>query len=142
MAAQMDAQNLKGFANWLRIQWEEETTHAMKFYDHLLRRGGDVRLQAISQPKADYTNPIELFEDVLAHEKYITGRIHDLYDLAVSERDYPLQTLLHWFIDEQVEEEENATEVIEKLRLIGDSGPNLFLLDQELGQRQLVEEDV
>lgn len=136
MSAYMEEQNLKGLAHWLRLQWEEETLHAIKFLDFVLQRGGSVALKTLDQPAQTFGTPLDVFEDVLKHEQYITGRIHDLYDLAVKERDYPLQTLLHWYIDEQVEEEDNANEIIQKLRLIGDSGPNLFMLDQELGQRQ------
>ncbi len=140
MSAYMEEKNLKGMAHWLRMQWEEETVHAMKFLDFVMQRGGSVSLKTLEQPKLNRGTPLEIFEEVLAHEKYITSRIHDLYDLALQERDYPLQTLLHWYIDEQVEEEDSANEIIEKLRLIGDSGPNLFLLDQELGLRQPEEE--
>lgn len=141
MAAAFEANDLKGFANWMQIQWQEETTHAMKLYNFLLQRGGDVELQALEKPDVHFTTPIEAFEEVLKHEQYITSRIHNLYDLAIQERDYPLQTLLHWFIDEQVEEEDNARGIIENLKLIGDSGPSLFLLDREMGQRQPEEDE-
>jgi len=135
-SAKMDARNLKGFAHWLRLQWQEETQHAMKFYDFMLQRDGTVHLKALGEPDVDAETPLEVFELVLEHEQYITGRIHALYDLAVQENDYALQTLLHWFIDEQIEEEEAAREIIDNLRLIGDAGSSLFLLDRELGQRQ------
>ena len=92
-------------------------------------------LEAISKPSIEISKPIQAFEAGLAHEKHITGCIHDLYDLAVAERDYPLQTLLHWFIDEQVEEEETAQEIIDNLRLAGETGEGLLLIDRELGQR-------
>lgn len=120
----------------MRLQWEEEIEHGLKFYDHLLRRGGTVELHQIDKPKVEATNALEIFKKVLAHERYITKCINELYELAKQEQDNPLQNLLQWFIDEQVEEEENAEEILEKLRLIGDHGPNLFLLDQELGQRK------
>ena len=136
MSARFENMNLKGFAHWLRLQWQEETNHAMKFYDFLLQRDGVVELDALTRPEVSFDNPLEAFEEVLAHEQYITGRIHELYDLASEKKDYPLQTLLHWFIDEQVEEEDSARAIIDTLRLIGDAGPNLFLLDRELGARQ------
>jgi len=135
-SSQLDNQNLKGFAHWMRLQWEEELEHGLKFYDHLLRRGGQADLAQISQPASDASNALEIFEEVLAHERHITKCINELYELAKEEQDNPLQNLLQWFIDEQVEEEENAEEILEKLRLIGDHGPNLFLLDQEVGQRK------
>lgn len=135
MSAKFEEMNLKGFAHWLRMQWEEETAHAMKFYTFMLQRDGRVELQALKKPEITFSTPLEAFEEVLKHEQYITERIHKLYDLASKERDYPLQTLLNWFVDEQVEEEENAREIIDNLKLIGDSSSHLFLLDRELGQR-------
>lgn len=140
LSARMEQHNLKGFAHWLRLQWEEETQHALKFYEFLLQRDGTVALKAISRPTYTSDSPLEVFELVLAHEQHITGRINDLYTLAVEERDYASQTLLQWFINEQLEEEEAARDIIDNLRLIGDSGASLFLLDRELGQRQPEEE--
>jgi len=137
MSAHFENMNLKGFAHWLRLQWQEETQHAMKFFDFLLQRNGTVDLKALEKPEATFDQPIQAFELVLEHEQYITGRIHNLYDLATEKRDYPLQTLLHWFIDEQVEEEDAARTIIDTLRLIEDSSSNLFLLDRELGARQI-----
>jgi len=137
MAARMEAANLRGIANWLRVQWQEEVMHATKFYDFLLQRGGNVELHALDAPDSGDGTTLELFERVLELERDTTRRIHALYDLAVKEGDYALQTLLHWYIDEQVEEEDIVSDIIDKLRLIGDSGPSLFLLDQEMGRRQL-----
>ncbi|MDX1531988.1 MAG: ferritin [Rhodothermales bacterium] len=136
LSARMEEQNLKGFAHWLRLQWQEETVHAMKLYDFLLQRGGRVALQTLEAPAAEAETPLAAFEQVLDHEQYVTRRINELYALALEENDYPLQTLLHWFIDEQIEEEEAAREIIDNLRLIGDAGSSLFLLDRELSQRQ------
>lgn len=135
MSAKFEHMSLSGFAHWLRMQWQEETVHAMKFYDFLLHRDGEVHLGTLEKPVVDFSSPLEAFENVLEHEQYITSRINDLYDLATQKRDYPLQNLLRWFIDEQVEEEESARSVIDSLRLVGDSGSNLFLLDRELGSR-------
>lgn len=137
MAARMEATNLRGIANWLRVQWQEEVMHATKFYDFLLQRGGNVKLHALDAPDAGEGTALELFERVLEMERDTTRRIHSLYDLAVKDGDYALQTLLHWYIDEQVEEEDIVSDIIDKLRLIGDSGSSLFLLDQEMGRRQL-----
>ena len=136
MSAKFNEMGLGGFAHWLRLQWEEETAHALKFYDFLLSRDGKIELGPLKKPEVSFDTPLEAFEQVLAHEQYITGRINELYSLAEEHRDYPLRTLLHWFIDEQVEEEDSARAVIDTLRLIGDSGSNLFLLDRELGARQ------
>ena len=136
LAARMEQHNLKGFAHWLRLQWQEETQHALKFYDFLLQRDVAVELKALPEPTHSADSPLEIFELVLAHEQYITGRINDLYTLAVEERDYASQTLLQWFITEQLEEEEAVRDIIDDLRLVGDAGASLFLLDRELGQRQ------
>jgi ferritin len=136
MSAQFAALNLNGFARWLRLQWQEETTHALKFFDFLLHRGGHVALDSVGRPKAKFKTPLEAFEQVLSHEAYITGRIHQLYDVAREHRDYALETLLHWFITEQVEEEDNARSIIETLKRIGNDGASLYLFDRELGARQ------
>ncbi len=135
MSARFEEMNLKGFAHWLKVQWEEETAHAMKFYTFMLQRDGHVELQTLKKPEVTFETPLEAFEQVLRHEQHITERIHRLYDLAAKERDYPLQTLLNWFVDEQVEEEESAREIIDHLKLIGDSNSHLFLLDRELARR-------
>ncbi|MXW64076.1 MAG: ferritin [Bacteroidetes bacterium SB0662_bin_6] len=141
LAARMEQLNLKGFAHWLRLQWQEETQHALKFYDYLLQRDGVVRLKALPTPAYEAETPLEIFELVLEHEQYITRRINDLYALSNKERDYASQTLLQWFVDEQIEEEESARDIIDDLRLVGDSGASLFLLDRELAQRQAEEEE-
>ena len=137
MSARMEQMNLPGFASWLRIQWQEETVHAMKLFDFMIQRDAEVELKQIEKPSAKFKTPTEAFESVLSHEQYITNRIHKLYALAVKENDYPLQTLLQWFIDEQVEEEENARAAIDSLKLVGDSGSGLFMLDREMGSRSL-----
>jgi ferritin len=134
-SAWFENKNLEGFAHWMKMQWREEQEHGMKFYDHLLRRGGEVELQQIEKPKVSADRVIGIFEKVLDHERYITKRIHSLYDLAKEEDDYPLQTLLHWFIDEQVEEEENAESILERLEMIGGEGTSLYILDRELANR-------
>ncbi|MCA1760944.1 MAG: ferritin, partial [Bacteroidales bacterium] len=114
----------------------EEIQHAMYFYDHVLRRGGHVELLNIDPPKLDIKSPKHAFEQALEHEQYITGRINDLYELAQEEKDNPFQTLLHWFIDEQVEEEENTDRIRQQLEMVGNDQTGLFMLDKEMGQRQ------
>lgn len=141
MSARFEELNLKGAAQWMRVQWQEETIHAMKFFDFLIRRGGQPSLKPLSEPKVTFKTALEAFEMSLSHEQRVTQSIHDLYDLAVAERDYPLQTLLHWFIDEQVEEEEAAEEIIQSIKLAGETGEGLFMVDRELGQRTDVEEE-
>lgn len=136
LSAEMDSRGLKGFAHWLRVQWEEELVHGLKLYDFLLQRDAQVELHALDKPTVDPTQtPLEIFTRVLEHERYITARIHELYALALEEKDYGSQTLLHWFIEEQLEEEESAREIMDNLRLVGGEGAALFLLDREMSQR-------
>ena len=139
LSAYMDGLNLKGCAHWLRMQWQEETQHALKFFDFLLQRDCEVELKALAAPAFSAKTPLEVFELVLAHERHITACIHELYALAVLERDYASQTLLQWFITEQLEEEQSARDIIDDLRLAGDSGASLFLLDREFAARQAEE---
>jgi ferritin len=141
MSAHFEAMNLEGFAGWMRQQAQEEVDHAMRLFDHLNRRGGRVVLKALGEPPLDFGTPLEAFEKALAHEQHITGCINKLYKLALDEGDYPAQLELQWFIDEQVEEEENAGRVVEQLKLAGDNKGALFLLDRELGQRSAADED-
>ena len=140
MAAYCESMNLPGFAHWMRAQSQEETEHAMKFFDFILDRGGRVVLQAMAQPVVEFGSPLEVFERALEHERKVTAMINDLYGLAVRENDYASQTFLQWFVTEQVEEEKNAGDVVETLKMIGDKSEALFLLDRELGQREHGEE--
>ncbi len=136
LSSELDSRGLKGFAHWLRIQWEEELKHGLKLYDFLLQRDAKVELHALEKPKIDpKLTTLEIFTQVLAHEQYISARINELYALAVEDRDYGSQTLLHWFIEEQLEEEESAREIMDNLSLVGEEGAALFLLDREMSQR-------
>jgi len=136
MAAYFDSSNLPGFARWMRVQFQEEQAHAFKFYDFIYDRGGQVMLQAIPQPPIQFQSPLDAFEKALAHERKITGHINDLYALAVEEKDYASQILLQWFVEEQVEEEKSAGDIVDMLGRIGDSYHPLIMLDRELGRRQ------
>ncbi len=136
MSAHFEGLNLNGFAKWLRIQAEEELGHAMKFFDYIHERGGQVILKAIDQPPAEWKSNMEVFEQVLAHEQKITAMINKLYEQALKENDYPSQILLQWYINEQVEEEKNATQIIENLKLIDAHGTAVLMLDRELGKRE------
>jgi len=136
MAAYFDSINLPGFAQWMKMQFQEEQAHAFKFYDFVYDRGVQVILQALGQPPVEFQSPLDAFEKTLAHEQKITGHINDLYALAVEEKDYPSQILLQWFVGEQVEEEKSAGDIVDMLKRIGDSYHALIMLDRELGQRQ------
>ena len=135
MSAHFEEQNLPGFATWLRVQFQEEQGHALKFYDYLHERGGVVELQAIPQPPAEWGTHLDIFNQVLEHEQKVTALIYQLYELAVKENDYASQIMLQWFITEQVEEEKNATQIIENLKLIEARGTAVLMLDHDLGKR-------
>lgn len=136
MAAYFEGLNLPGFAQWMKVQYREEEAHAFKFYDYVNDRGGRVMLQAIGQPPTEFESPLEVFEKALAHEKNITGHINDLYALAVQQNDYPSQVFLQWFVEEQVEEEKTAGDIVTLLSRIGDNEHALIMVDREVGQRQ------
>jgi ferritin len=136
MAAHFEAVNLPGFANWMRIQSDEENGHGMKFYHYINERSGRVVLQAIAKPPVDYKTPLDVMKKVLEHEKKVTGTIEALYELSMKEKDYPTQVMLQWFISEQVEEEKNAADIIELLKNIGDSPAGLAMVDQRLSYRK------
>lgn len=136
MAAHFEAVNLPGFANWMRVQAKEETEHAMKFFAHINDRGEKVILKAIEQPPVEFKSPLAIFEQAYEHEKYVTSRINLIYDLAVKEKDNASQVFMQWFVNEQVEEEKNASQIVETLKMIGDQGGPLLMLDHELGERE------
>jgi ferritin len=135
MSAHFEASNLPGFASWMRLQAAEEQEHALKFFDFINERGGRVELQAIDQPPVDFEGPLAVFQTTLEHEKKVTSLINGLYELALAEKDYPAQVMLQWFIDEQVEEEANATQIVETLKMVGEKGQALVMLDRQLGER-------
>ncbi|MGL5207286.1 MAG: ferritin [Acidaminococcaceae bacterium] len=135
MSAYCAGNNLPGFAKWLEIQHKEETEHGMKLLGHLLERGAKVELGKIEAPPAEFGSPKALFEEVLKHEQFVTASINKLYETAVAEKDYPAQVMLQWFISEQVEEESNATAILDSLKMVGDKGAPLMYIDKELGKR-------
>jgi len=136
MAAYFEGNNLPGFAQWLRLQADEEREHAMKFYDFILDRGARVLLGAIAAPQTEWKSSLDVFKDVLAHEQKVTASIHALYELALKEKDYPAQVMLQWFISEQVEEEKSATEIVEQLELVNAHGTAVLMLDYQLAKRK------
>ena len=135
MSAHFEAVNLPGFAKWTRMQAAEEQEHAMKFFDYVNDRGGRVVLKAITQPPIEFGTPVEVFTAILEHEQKVTGLIHALYETAVKAKDYSTQVMLHWFINEQVEEEKNATAIVEQLHMIEDPKGIIIHVDHRLGKR-------
>ena len=136
MAAYFETLSLPGFATWMRAQSQEEVAHAMKFFDFVNERGGRVELHAINQPPVEFESPLAVFEATYEHEQTVTGLIHNLYALALEEKDYAAQVMLHWFIEEQVEEEDSVSQILDTLERIGYKDQALVMLDRELGQRQ------
>ena len=137
MAAWFETQTLKGCASWMRVQAQEELAHGMIFFNFVVERGALAELGEIAKPEATYASPLQVFERALAHEEGVTASIHAIMDAAVEDHDYATQRRLDWFISEQVEEEAKPTEIIAKIKLLGD-GQSLFLLDKELGLRTFV----
>jgi ferritin len=135
MSAFFQSKSLSGFAGWMRVQAQEEMVHAMKFYDFINERGGRVILEPIEAPPTDWDSPLATFEAVYAHEQKVTGLINELVELALEKHDHATNIFLQWFVSEQVEEEDSANEVVEKIKLVGDAKGGLFMLDRELGQR-------
>jgi len=135
MSAYFESINLKGCANWMRVQTQEELVHAMKFYDYLIERGGKVILSSIESPPTEWPSPLAIFEQAYQHEQKVTGLINGLVDLAIAEKDHATNNFLQWFVSEQVEEEASADEVVQKIKLMGDARGGIFMLDRELAQR-------
>ena len=135
MASYFDALNLKGFANWMIVQAQEEVAHAMKFYTYLNERGSRVTMMAIDAPATEWNSPLHVFQQTYEHEQRVTKLIDDLVDQAASLKDHATSQMLQWFVAEQVEEESSAEEIVQKLKLVEDSKGGLFMLDKELSQR-------
>jgi ferritin len=135
MAAYFEASDLPGFANWMRIQAQEEATHGMKFFAYVNERGGRVTLGQIDAPPTEWDSAQAVFEHVVEHERKVTGLINELVNLAAAESDHATHNFLQWFVGEQVEEEASANAVLQKVRLAGDTGGGAFMVDRELGAR-------
>lgn len=137
MGAHCEAENLPGFSSWFKAQFHEEQSHALKLFGYLADRGGRVSLGAVTKPKAEFGSPLETFKEVLAHERKVTAAINKLYELAVAEKDYPTQIMLQWFINEQVEEEKTAEDIIRQLEAIDGKPHLLLMIDHKMGERKI-----
>jgi ferritin len=135
MVAYFHEHNLDGMAHWLRVQSHEETTHAMKFFDHIIDRGGKVELLDLKQLKTDWSSPLEIWKDAYAHEQFITGKIHSILKVVREESDFTAEPMLNWFVKEQIEEEKNTSGILAQMERIGDSKDGLYMLDKELAAR-------
>ena len=135
MSAWFQEKNLKGFANWMYVQYQEETNHAQLFYNYILERGGKVEFPSIAAPKASWKNVVEVFSETLKHEQHVTALINNLMNVSISEKDHASANFMQWFVNEQVEEESNAIDILEQLKMIEGKGAGLFMIDRELRQR-------
>lgn len=136
MAGYFESKGLHGFAKWMQVQEGEERGHAMKFYAMLEERGARPVLKAIAMPPASWGSNMEVIKEVAKHEAGVSASINALYELALKEKDYPMQFGLQWFITEQVEEEKNAADIIQQLEMIEAHDTALLMLDKQLGKRQ------
>lgn len=137
MSAWLKAEGSPGAAHWMGLQAREEVFHAMKMYNYILDRGGQVKLGAIEAPPLKWKSPLDVFEAAYAHEQKVSALINNLMTLAKSENDHALEIFLQWFVTEQVEEEASALDVAQKYKLAAGQGAGLFMIDQELGGRAL-----
>ncbi len=135
MSAYSSYSGLKGFANWFMVQYQEEMAHAMKIYDYIDSQGQQVKLISINQPPTEFESPQDMFEKTLKHEQFVTKSINDLVDLAILEKDHATNIFLQWFVTEQIEEEGNDNEIISRLRIVGEDGNGLLMVDKELSAR-------
>jgi ferritin len=136
MAAYCEAANLPGAAHWMRMQSQEEWGHALNFFDFVNDRSGRVVLQALAQPPVEFQSLLDVFQQALEHERKVSAQITKLYEVALKEGDYATQAFLQWFINEQVEEEKNADQIVQQLKLAGGQGAALLMLDNVLAARQ------
>jgi len=136
MAAYFESLNLPGFATWLEVQAKEEMGHAMKFYKYINERRGRAWIRGVESPQGMWNTPLEVFEHVLKHEQHVTSLVNKLVEMATLEKDIASQVFLQWFVNEQVEEEKNADEIVQRLKMIGSSMSGLLMLDHHVGKRQ------
>jgi ferritin len=135
IAAHFEAQNYEGFARWMRLQAKEETEHAMRLFDYMAERGERIELGKIDKPGDDFGSPVEAFRAALKHEQKVTAQINAMYKEAFEADDYPTQIMLQWFIQEQVEEENNTGTAVERLEMAGENKAALLMLDRQFGAR-------
>ena len=140
MSAWFEDKNLAGFANWMKVQYQEETTHAMKIFDYVNERGGRVLLQPIAAVDTKWEDETDVFETTLKHEQKVTSLINNLVNIAIEEKDHATNNMLQWFVEEQVEEESNADEILQQLKMLKGNPHGILMLDRELKQRTFIDE--
>jgi ferritin len=135
MESYFRSKNMSGFASWMRVQTQEEMAHVMKIYAFIDERGGRIVLKAIEGPPTEWDSPLTVFKAVYEHEQKVTGLVNNLVDLAIAEKDHATNSFLQWFVNEQVEEESSADQVVQQLKMVENAPGGIFMFDRELGQR-------
>ena len=138
MGAYCDSIDMPGFANWFKVQWEEEIFHATRMYEYIVERGGRPMMEAIPAPPKEWNSLLDSFEKALLHEQEVTSRINNIMTEAVNLSDHATRSFFNWYIDEQVEEESNVDTIIKQLKMVKDSGHGLFMMDKDMGSRVFV----
>lgn len=139
MSAYLDNKGLAGAASWFRVQYQEEISHALKFFDYIVERGGRVNLMPIPEVPKEWNGIIDIFEETLKHEQKVTTLINNLMDIAIEERDHAAKSFLQWYVDEQVEEESGVQTIIDQLKMVEGKGNGLFMIDKDLRQRTFID---
>ena len=139
MSAYFLSAGLAGYANWMRIQYQEELAHATRFFDYVNERNGSVKLTPIGEVQVDFSGVVDVFEKTLVHEQKVTELINKLMDISIKESDHATRSFLQWFVDEQVEEEANVEQILNNLKLIKGEGQGLLMMDREMQTRVFVD---
>jgi len=139
MSAYFLSVGLAGYANWMRVQYQEELAHATRFFDYVNERNGRVKLSSVAEVQVDFSGVVNVFEETLVHEQNVTGLINKLMDISIKENDHATRSFLQWFVDEQVEEEANVEQILNNLKLIKGEGQGLLMMDREMQTRVFVD---
>jgi ferritin len=135
MSSYLESVDLPGFAQWMRVQYQEETFHAEKLFDHIIERDGRAVLVKFDAPPSEWDSVLTIFEEAYKHEQKVTSLINGLVDIAMAEKDHASYNFLQWFVDEQVEEEASVKTIVQQLKMVNESKSGLFMMDRELGAR-------
>jgi len=135
MASYLESIDLPGFANWMRVQYQEEVSHGMKIFEYVIERDGRAIVKPFDGPPAEWKSALDVFQSAYQHEQKVTALINNLMDIALAEKDHAAQIFLQWFVNEQVEEEASAKAITQQLKMLGESKGGLFQIDRELGRR-------
>ena len=139
MSAYLGNEGLADASSWFRVQYQEEISHALKFFDYIIERGGKVDLMPIPEVQSEWNGIIDIFEETLKHEQKVTSLINNLMDIAIEEKDHAAKSFLQWYVDEQVEEESGVQTILDQLKMVEGRGNGLFMIDKDLGQRSFID---